>query len=414
LLGSSSMAHRIVLIALLSAVPSVYSDNRRLQADGQGDSQADYGGKVDYSPEPSADYTQAAAAAMPVHGKVEVHLACSCALHIPCFDFKTETCVPVICEGDTGFIRPAASFIDNRIPRFSHHNSQYGGNTANYDRKLYNDFGDGTMAADSGEFSNPLIDGCKCPSGSTRCYDCAVVGSGARVFMWILIFIYAILHFCVVRLTLTNGMPPTKANQDAVSNIMLIGFIVGLAALSALCTASGVGFFVRPWDLRRIYYTRWIDWLLSSIVMVWIVCWMGVRQKYRVVFIVALDALMILLGFVASVVQGWVKWIFFLSALFMYLWLGFTFLSGGKTKTADVNGLAPAQALISKILKFVLIGVWILYPIVWVLSSGLNLLCASTEAILYGILDLLLKGVFCSVVVYSQPFFTEGSTALEK
>jgi bacteriorhodopsin len=70
------------------------------------------------------------------------------------------------------------------------------------------------------------------------------------------------------------------------------------------------------------------------------------------------------------------------------------------------------QALISKILKFVLIGVWILYPIVWVLSSGLNLLCASTEAILYGILDLLLKvqyEVMEVVVVYCRKMTIENS-----
>ena len=75
------------------------------------------------------------------------------------------------------------------------------------------------------------------------------------------------------------------------------------------------------------------------------------------------------------------------------------------------------QALISKILKFVLIGVWILYPIVWVLSSGLNLLCASTEAILYGILDLLLKVqyevmevVVCRKMTIENAGFLQNST----
>lgn len=369
-----------------------------------------------YEQQPAqTDYGYASAAQFQIDPQsVEVRLGCSCSLNIPCFDLKTKTCVPVICGFNSG-----ANFVDNRIPRYSHsaQDDDYNQDkptsaptSAGQQRQLKGDYTTADGSSTGGSYSNPVINGCKCPSGSTRCYECAVVSTGGKVVQWVLVFIFFCLHGCCVRLCLTSEMPKTPINDEALGTIVLTGLILGLAMLSAMCTASDVGYWVRPWDLRRVYITRWVDWLVTSLLMMWILCWVGVRDKSWVPLILTFDAMMIVLGFIATVVEGNIRWLFFFLSFVMYLCLAGTLV---RIRGSGIGGLPIAHNLVFKITKMVVILIFLIYPIIWIFSEGLDHWCASTEATLYGITDLLLKMTFCGIIAMSRPFFTEGLNAPE-
>jgi bacteriorhodopsin len=45
------------------------------------------------------------------------------------------------------------------------------------------------------------------------------------------------------------------------------------------------------------------------------------------------------------------------------------------------------------------LGVWLLYPIAWAVSEGANLISSDSEAIFYGVLDLIAKPVFSVALI---------------
>lgn len=396
----SQMISRTVVV-LLSLTQAVSQDSmlsqqldRRLQAQGYGAQSAQ---SDNYEQAPTSDYGAQASNVLPTTPyKVEVRLGCSCSLNIPCFDMKTKKCVPVIC-GFNGRV----SFVDNRVPRMSHggdddyktgnsygknaddktegRNLQYAPSRIGYSNKQ-----------EAGSYSNPVINGCKCPSGATRCYECAEIGNGAKIVQWILALLLLSFVACSARLTLSDPMPPTPINQDALGHVMLCVLILGLAALTAASTAADVGYWVRPWDLRRIYMIRWLDWLLSSLLMIYILTWVGGGEsvRFRRPLLFALDAMMILFGFMATVVQGGIRWLFFGLAFVFYVWIAAILC---RMHGASPGGLKVAKTLIFTVLKFVVLILWVAYPILWIMSPGMNHFCASSEATLYGLLDFLLK-----------------------
>jgi len=405
--------------------------DRRLQQQAYGTSQTQDTSYQAAAP-PAAAYSAEASNVLPTTPyKVEVRLGCSCSLNIPCFDMKSKKCVPVIC-GFNGQV----SFIDNRVPRYHHQHyadddyaakkaktGAYGKKGGDADSKTDKDSANRNLQytatpstrpgfsnkQEAGTYSNPVINGCKCPSGATRCYECAEINRGGKIFQWVLAFLFLALLSCCAKLTLSDPMPPLPLNQEALGYVMMCTLILGFAALNAAATASDAGYWVRPWDLRRIYIIRWIDWLVSSLLMCWILTWLcGSAGTGERLHLMVLDALMIFMGFMATVVEGTMKWVFFLFAFLFYIWVAQKLC---RMNGASPGGLKVAKGLIFTITKFLILVLWFFYPLIWLMAPGLNHWCASSEATMFGILDFVLKLAFCGIITMSRPFFTVGSDA---
>lgn len=341
--------------------------------------------------------------------QVDLRLGCNCALHIPCYDLKTSDCVPTVC-GYNGHVE----FQDHTLPRYGHPASNYdddagiNGNFTTTTSKKHgrvltkNNDASQYSSLDAG-YSNPVINGCKCPSGTTRCYGCAEVNTGAKVWMWILVFVFLFTAACIATFTFSNDSAPTKHNQFALGVAMSMTGILCLAALSHMCVALDTGYLVRRWDLRRVYYARYFDWLVSTGVMMYTLSYIGAGGPYHTVLLIVLDAAMIIMGFVGALIEGNIKWLFFIVGFFAYVWFSVILLTQLKGSSD-----APQMMPIYFVLKWVVVILFLLYPIVWLESEGIGNFCAGTEAILYGILDLVIKLTFCSIVGIGQAAFIKN------
>lgn len=389
---------RIVSIALL--LGTLHVEGRSLQEGYAGDTEAGYSGDTGYEEAPATEYAVHSERSIPY--KVDLRLGCNCALHIPCYDLKTSDCVPTVC-GYNGHVE----FKDNTLPRYGHPASNYdddAGINANFSahhnggvhRSLGGDSYDGLGAG----YSNPVINGCKCPSGTTRCYACAEVDTGAKVWLWILVVIFLLNAACIARLTLTTSVTPTESNQFALGVVVSMTGILCLSALSYMCVALDTGYIVRPWDLRRVYYARYFDWLVTTTVMMFTMSFLGGGGPYHTVLLIVLDAAMVIMGFVAALINDNIKWLFFIIGFIAYVWIAVILLT-------QMKGSAPQTMPVYLILKWVIVVLFLLYPLVWLESEGIGNFCAGTEAILYGIIDLLVKLVFCGVVgLVARPLVT--------
>lgn len=250
-------------------------------------------------------------------------------------------------------------------------------------------------------YSNPVIDGCKCPSGTTRCYGCAEVGPNTRGFMWVLVVIFLICSCLVISLVRSDSMPPTPWNQHALAVVGSMFFVFGLAALSYLCIALDTGYIVRSFDLRRIYFSRYFDWLVNTQVMLYAVTYVGGAAPVITFALLSFDFVMIVMGFLGALVSSRAKWAFFLIGFLAYVSIAVLLL-------VKINPAEAQRKVVYSVLKWVLVLLFLLYPIVWVLAEGVGVMCASTEAVLYGIVDLLIKVAFCLVVTFARPLLTRG------
>jgi len=394
----NATAARAEMDAAFSFRPSEEATLRRLQQQGDYGQVEDVG--YDAGAADNGGYAQAAAAAIP-SVVTELQLGCSCSLHIPCFDLKTSACVPTICGSNN-----QANFVDNRIPRHSHPTYDDDGKATSVDyrsRALYNEAHGRALDAASGfagpAYSNPLINGCKCPSGTTRCYQCAEIGKGTKIFMWVLVVLFLILSGCVSCLMFTADSAPTPHNQFVLAICGSMYCVFALTALAYMCIALDWGYIVRPWDLRRVYYVRYADWLISTMMMTFAACYIGYADLARTVLLLTLNAAMVVLGLIASLIESNVKWVFFVLAFLSYIGIAVILL-------VQIKGGPPQNVAVYVVLKWVLVVFFLLYPLVWLMSAGIGHFCASTEATLYGVLDLLTKMVFCGAVALTQSLFT--------
>ena len=66
------------------------------------------------------------------------------------------------------------------------------------------------------------------------------------------------------------------------------------------------------------------------------------------------------------------------------------------------RALGPDPARAFNMCGILTIGVWFLYPIAWGLSEGGNVIHPDSEAIFYGILDIIAKPVFGFMLLYGH------------
>jgi len=413
-----SMASLVLLVSVITlaraerdATSLSLSENaRKLLQERMVDNYGEDVGDTSYGAESpdSEAYQQAASQAMP-NVVTELRLACSCSLKIPCFDIKTSACVPTVCGSNS-----KASFVDNRVPRYSHPTyDDDADNSTAYEgdgyRNLASDYSAsaeyGSGGLDGPGYSNPIIAGCRCPSGTTRCYQCAEIGFGTRIFMWILFVSFIMLAVCCVRLIQTDPLPPTLKNQEAQAICGAMYFIFALAALQYLCHALDWGYTVRWWDLRHIYYVRYFDWLVCTLLMMYVIGWLAEASKTKRAFLMLLDAIMITFGYIASVIHSNVKWLFFFVGFIAYVSIAVILHS----QLQPPAGADVKKTSVALVLKWVVTVFYVLYPIVWILAEGIGHLCASTEATLYGLIDFGIKLSFCGIVALARPLLTTGA-----
>ncbi|MEJ7819351.1 MAG: bacteriorhodopsin [Rubrobacteraceae bacterium] len=174
---------------------------------------------------------------------------------------------------------------------------------------------------------------------------------------------------------------------------IITAVITGTAAFSYLMMATGAG-FTELSDGRGFYYFRYIDWLITTplllldLALLALVDWR--RNSSLVVTLIVLDVVMILTGLLAgSRISGFGRGFWFIvstAAMVYLLYLVYTRLfSAASNQSAAVNSLFGTLAILTLVL-------WSLYPIVWLLGTeGFNAVGSGTEVFLFLILDFLAK-----------------------
>jgi bacteriorhodopsin len=174
--------------------------------------------------------------------------------------------------------------------------------------------------------------------------------------------------------------------------------ICTIASLAYLTMATGNGIFVRGFDGREFFYARYIDWTLTTPLMLIDILGLAGANADTTNLLIGADILMIIAGLIGAFLEGQEKWYFWAFGMFMFMPILY-YLNAYK---------GPSGTTLSKISLLTIVG-WSAYPIVWVAAEGRSMISGDQEAMAYTILDIICKSVFGFLIISARDNSTPAS-----
>ena len=168
-----------------------------------------------------------------------------------------------------------------------------------------------------------------------------------------------------------------------------------------MATGSGATIINEPDGPRIFYFARYIDWTITTPLLLLGLAWVALgsvgRNPQIVLGLVVADVAMILTGVLAGAWAGGFKWFWFvISCIFFIAVLA---LIWGPLQTAAQSGASPESSLFYP-LALMLTVLWFAYPIVFLIGTeGIGAISIGFEVALFAILDILAKIGFGIVLV---------------
>ncbi len=118
-----------------------------------------------------------------------------------------------------------------------------------------------------------------------------------------------------------------------------------------------------------------------------------------ILWIILMDEIMIVNGLIGALVKTRYKWGFYGfgcgAMLYIFYELGITGRKHAQVLGKDVHRSYTLCGVITLV-------VWLCYPICWGVAEGGNVIAPDSEAVFYGVLDILAKPVFSIALIYTH------------
>ncbi|EHK97458.1 hypothetical protein M7I_6795 [Glarea lozoyensis 74030] len=150
---------------------------------------------------------------------------------------------------------------------------------------------------------------------------------------------------------------------------------------------------------REIFYVRYIDWFITTPLLLLDIMLTAGLPWPTILYTLLLDEIMIVTGLVGALVESRYKWGYFtfaMAALF-YIAYNVTWV-GRKHANALGSNIGRTYLMVGAWTIFL----WFLYPIAWGLSEGGNVIAPDSEAVFYGVLDIMAKPVFGALLLWGH------------
>lgn len=150
---------------------------------------------------------------------------------------------------------------------------------------------------------------------------------------------------------------------------------------------------------REIFYVRYIDWFVTTPLLLLDLLLTAGLPWPTILITLLIDEVMIVTGLIGALVQSSYKWGYFVFGCIALLYVVYILVFVAR-RHAQALGPNVSRAYIS--CGVLTIFLWFLYPIAWGLCEGGNVISPDSEAVFYGILDLLAKPVFGALLIWGH------------
>lgn len=174
--------------------------------------------------------------------------------------------------------------------------------------------------------------------------------------------------------------------KDATKRFNYVALLVTAIAATAYCSmACGLG--VKEVDGRNIYYMRYVDWFFTTPLLLLDLAMLAGSDFWDTVFVLGMDCVMILAGALASFspVGKWPLFTIGMMAFVVFLGKLFTSMSSSAQKLGG-----PVYSKFTTVAG-ISMGIWWIYPVLFVLCEGANILPETMEVLAYAIVDVVAK-----------------------
>jgi len=118
-----------------------------------------------------------------------------------------------------------------------------------------------------------------------------------------------------------------------------------------------------------------------------------------VLYTILLDWVMVITGLVGALVASSYKWGYFVFATVALFGIAYNVVLVGR---AHAKAIGPEVSKVFTLCGVWTIFLWFIYPIAWGLSEGGNVIAPDSEAVFYGILDILAKPIFGALLIWGH------------
>lgn len=200
-----------------------------------------------------------------------------------------------------------------------------------------------------------------------------------------------------IAMTLGTIYPLAKAVRDPKNRryYAILSGVTGIAAVAYLTMTLGIGDVVV--DGGTVPVPRYVDWLLTTPLLLWYVGLLAGASRRRLAELVALDVVVLGAGTAAIAATGLLSWGLFLAGVVAFL--GIVRLLAWTVPAEAQFPTATVRATFVK-LRNLTVVLWSLYPVAWLLGPpGAGLLDGVTTMQVIMYLDFVSKVVFVVVAV---------------
>ncbi|KAI7536081.1 family A G protein-coupled receptor-like protein [Hortaea werneckii] len=220
---------------------------------------------------------------------------------------------------------------------------------------------------------------------------------------WAVTAVMTVATFCFV------GLALTKPRQHRIFHYITAA-ITMVASIAYFTMGSNLGWtainvefprndpVVRGSD-REIFYVRYIDWFITTPLLLMDLLLTAAMPWPTIMYIILVDWVMVVTGLVGALVYTRYKWGYYAFGCAAFLYIAFV-LGWEARKHANAMGRDIGRTFLycGSLTTFL----WTLYPIAWGLCEGGNVISPDSEAVFYGVLDLLAKPVFGALLIWGH------------
>lgn len=186
--------------------------------------------------------------------------------------------------------------------------------------------------------------------------------------------------------------------------------ITMVAAIAYFCMGANLGWaairveFPRSnpkvgGDLRQIFYVRYIDWFITTPLLLTDLLLTAGMPMPTIIYTILVNEIMVVTGLIGALVKSQYKWGFFAFGCAAFLFVAWTVVFEGRSYARIISNDVHRTYTLCGVWTIFL---WFLYPIAWGLCEGGNVIASDSEAVFYGVLDLLAKPGFGALLIWGH------------
>lgn len=220
---------------------------------------------------------------------------------------------------------------------------------------------------------------------------------------------FAVCAVMTVSMLAFLGLAFTKPRTERIFHYITSG-VVMVAAIAYFTMGSHLGWtaidvefqrsssIVRGMD-REIYYARYIDWVITTPLLLLDLLLTAGQPLSTILWVLLVDEVMIITGLIGALVASSYKWGYFVFGCFALFYVAYQLAWEARR---NANALGPNIGKTFLYCGTLTVFLWFLYPIAWGVSEGGNVIAPDSEAVFYGVLDLLAKPCFGALLLFGH------------